>query len=234
PRMKAAWYEKTGNAREGLRVGELPDPEPGPGEVLVRVHFSGVNPSDVKSRAGLRGGMAFPRVIPHSDGAGVIEAAGRAVDPGHVGERAWLWNGQWSRAYGTAAERIALPAAQAVPLPAEVGFTAGACLGIPALTAHRSVFADGPVAGQTVLVTGGAGTVGHYAIELAKFGHANVIATVSGPEKARAARTAGADHVLDYRREDVAARVLEITGGAGVDRIVEVEFGGNLATSSAI
>jgi NADPH2:quinone reductase len=231
--MKAAFYERNGPADEVLRVGDLPIPAPGPGEVLVRVKASGVNPSDVKSRAGLRAKMAYPRVVPHSDGAGVIEAIGTGVDPARVGERVWLWNGQWQRPFGTAAEYIALPGAQAPHLPDGVPYEAGACLGIPAMTAHRCVFADGPVAGQTVLVTGGAGAVGHYAIQLARWGGAKVITTVSGPDKAAHARAAGADRIVNYRNENVVDAVKDFTHGQGADRAIEVEFGGNLETTLA-
>ena len=231
--MKAAFYDRNGPADEVLRVAELPMPAPGPGEVLVRVKASGVNPSDVKSRAGLRAKMSWPRVIPHSDGAGVIEAIGAGVDPARVGERVWLWNGQWQRPFGTAAEYIALPSYQAPHLPDGVPYEAGACLGIPAMTAHRCVFADGPVAGQTILVTGGAGAVGHYAIQLARWGGARVIATVSGADKAAHAKAAGANLVLNYRSDDVAAAVKDFTKGQGADRAVEVEFGGNLQATLA-
>jgi NADPH:quinone reductase len=231
--MKAAWYDRNGPAREVLQVGALPEPAPGPGEVLVRVHVSGVNPSDVKSRAGARGGMAFPRIVPHSDGAGVIEAVGPGVDKARIGERVWLWNGQWRRPVGTAAERIAVPAAQAVRLPDGVDFEAGACMGIPAMTAEACLFSDGPLDGKTVLVTGGAGAVGHYAIQLAKWGGARVIATAGRAETVAACRDAGADLVIDYKRERVAERLRDATGGAGIDRVVEVEFGGNLETSLA-
>ena len=229
--MKAAFYERNGPADEVLQVGDVQMPAAGPGEVLVRVKTSGVNPSDVKSRAGLRAKMSYPRVIPHSDGAGVIEAIGAGVDPARVGERVWLWNGQWQRPFGTAAEYIALPAFQAPHLPDAVPYEAGACLGIPAMTAHRCVFADGSVAGQTILVTGGAGAVGHYAIQLARWGGAKVIATVSGAEKAAHAQAAGADYVVNYKSEDVAQAVKDVTKGEGADRVIEVEFGGNLQTT---
>ena len=231
--MKAAFYDRNGAAEDVLQVGDLPKPAPSTGEVLVRLHASGVNPSDVKSRAGLRAKMAWPRVVPQSDGAGVIEAVGEGVDPGRVGERVWIWNGQWQRPMGTAAEYIAVPNIQAPHLPDNTPFEAGACLGIPAMTAHRCVFADGPVAGQKILVTGGAGAVGHYAIQLARWGGAKVIVTISGADKAAHAKAAGADRVVNYKQEDVAAAVKDFTQGAGVDRIVEVEFGGNLATSLA-
>lgn len=231
--MRAAWYERKGPAREVLEVGEMPTPEPGPGEARVRLEASGVNPADVKLRSGANSyGWEFPRVIPNSDGAGVVDAVGEGVQPGWVGRRVWLYNGQrLGRAYGTAAEWIALDARLVTDLPDDVSFAEGACLGIPCMTAHFTVFADGPVTGRTVLVTGGAGAVGHYAIQLAKWGGATVIATVSGSEKGSHARAAGADHVINYREEDVAGRVLDLTGAAGVDRVVEVDFGGNLETS---
>ena len=227
--MRAAWYERYGPARDVLSVGDLPDPEPGPGDVLVRVRASGVNPSDWKARTGSRGPeMPFPYVVPHSDGAGDVIAVGVGVDPSRVGERVWLYEGQWRRQHGTAAERIALPAEHAVPLAESVAYEEGACIGIPAMTAHRCLFASGPVEGMRVLVTGGAGAVGHYAIQLAKWAGAEVIATVSSGAKAERALASGADHAVNYRTEDVADRVLALTGGRGADRIVEVDFGGNL------
>jgi NADPH:quinone reductase len=225
--MRAAWYERTGPAHEVLQVGEMPDPEPGPGEIRVRIHASGVNPSDWKTRSGSRP-MAGPRVIPHSDGAGVIDRVGSGVPNDRVGERVWVWNAQWKRPFGTAAEFVVLPAEQAVRLPETTSFDEGACLGIPALTAHRAVTIDGSVEGQTVLVAGGAGAVGHYAIQFAKLlGAAQILSTVSSPEKAEHARTAGADAVINYRTEPVAERVLELTNGRGVDRVVEVDIAGN-------
>lgn len=233
--MRAARYERVGPAREVLSIVELPTPEPGPGEVRVKVAFSGINPSDVKSRGGLTGrAPPFPSVIPHSDGAGVIDAVGPGVPGARVGERVWTWNAAWGRPDGTAAEYVVLPSAQAVRLPDGVELAAGACLGIPALTALYALQVDGGVAGQRVLVTGGAGAVGHYAVQFARLsGARQVLATVSGPEKARLAREAGADEVLNYRTEDVPARVRELTGGVGVDRIVEVDLGANLAQDIA-
>ncbi|MBL6454006.1 NADPH:quinone reductase [Belnapia sp. T6] len=223
--MRAVWYDRQGPAGEVLTYGELPTPSPGPGEVLVRLATSGVNPSDWKSRSGRGRPMTFPRVIPHSDGAGHIEAVGEGVPRQRIGQRVWTWNGQWKRPFGTAAEYIALPSEQAVPLPENVGFAEGACLGIPALTALHAVLTDGGVTGQRVLVTGGAGAVGHYAIQFARLlGAAQVIATVSGEAKAAHAMTAGADQTVNYRSEDVADRVLALTGGAGVDRVVEVDL----------
>src|SRR5918992_6064792 len=228
--MLAAWYERGGPAREVLTVGEMDDPRPGPGEVLVRLRASGINPGEIKKRADWMGfGIGFPRVIPHSDGAGTIEEVGEGVSPSRTGERVWVWGAQSGRPFGTAAEYVALPSEQAVGLPEGVGFEVGATLGIPARTAHRCVFADGPVSGEVVLVAGGAGTVGGFAVSFAKWGGAEVIATVGSEEQAEAALEAGADHALNYRTDDVATRVGEITGGLGVDHIVEVAFGRNLA-----
>lgn len=232
--MRAAFYETIGAASEVLQLGERPTPQPGPGEVRIRIQTSGVNPSDVKSRAGARGALLFPYVIPHSDGAGLIDSVGSGVDPGRVGERVWTWNAAWRRPFGTCAEFVCLPTAQAVVLPATTSFDAGACLGIPAMTACHATLGDRPLTGQTVLVTGGAGAVGHYAIQFAKWSGARVITTVSGAAKAAQARSAGADHVLNYREQDVAAAIKDLTGGPGVDRIVEVEFGGNLAVSQQV
>ena len=229
--MRAAWYEKNGPAAEVLKVGELPDPMAGPGEVRVRLYASGVNPSDVKARAGSRP-IRWPRLVPDSDGAGVIDQAGAGVDPRRVGERVWVFNGQWDRPLGTSAQYIALPAPLAVPLPAAISFEHGACLGIPVMTAHRCLFADGPVAGKTVLVTGGAGVVAHYAIQLAKWAGATVVTTVSSEAKAAHARAAGADIVIDYRREDVVERIRATVGG--VDRVVDVDFGRNLPVTSKV
>jgi len=228
--MRAAWYERNGPAAEVLKLGELPVPEPGPGEVRVRVVTSGLNPTDVKARAGSRP-MGYPRVVPHQDGAGVIDKVGSGVPASRVGERVWLYIVQWQRPWGTAAEFTVVPAPLAVTLPANTSFAEGACLGIPAVTAHRCLFADGPLAGQTVLVTGGAGAVGHYAVQLAKWAGARVIATVSSPEKAALAAAGGADHTVNYRTSDAATEILALTGGAGVDRIVDVDFGANLPVS---
>jgi NADPH2:quinone reductase len=222
--MHAAWYEKNGLAADVMKVGDLPDVEPAAGEVRVRLHASAVNPSDVKARGGSRP-IRWPKLIPNSDGAGVIDKVGAGVNR-TVGERVWVFNGQWDRAYGTSAQMIALPAALAVPLADHVSFEQGACLGIPAMTAHRALFADGPINGKTVLVTGGAGVVGHYAIQLAKWAGARVVTTVSSDAKAAHARAAGADVVINYRSEDVAARIKAEC--SGVDRIVEVDFGKNL------
>jgi NADPH2:quinone reductase len=230
--MKAAFYERVGPAAEVLQVGELPRPEPAPGEVRVRVQWSGVNPSDVKSRMGLRSGMPFPRVIPHSDGMGVIDAVGEGVPARRVGERVWLWNAAWGRPHGTACEWVCLASAQAVPLPDAVSDEAGACLGIPALTALHSVLMDGGVAGKTVLVAGGAGAVGHYAVQMAsQLGAARVLTTVSTPEKEALARAAGADEVIRYKSEPLVERVKALTAGRGVDRIIELDMAVNGASN---
>jgi NADPH:quinone reductase len=233
--MRAAWYERNGPADEVLVVGEMPAPEPGPGEVRVRVAAAGVNPADVKYRDGGGGRtMKGRRVIPGDDGAGTIDRVGAGVAVDRVGERVWVHSANQDSPYGTNAQFVVVPAAQAIPLPAGVSFEAGACLGVPALTAHRCVFADGPIDGLTVLVTGGAGAVGHYAIEMARHGGATVIATASSPRKQRAARDAGADHVIDYRQSDAATRILELTRARGVDRVIDVAFGANLPLTAAV
>lgn len=233
--VKAAWYERKGAAADVLVVGETARPSPAAGEVLVRVRASGVNPSDTKGRGGARGNLAmpFPRIVPHQDGAGVVEAVGDGVPASRIGERVWLYEAQYGRPFGTAAEYVALPADRAVPLPDGVSFAEGASLGVPAMTAHRCLFADGPVEGLTVLVTGGGGAVGFYAIQFARRGGAKVIATVGSEAQAEIARAAGADLVLDRHRADVAAEAAAFAGArsGGVDRIVEVAFGANLATS---
>ena len=228
--MIAAYYTRQGPAADVLELGELPTPRPGAGEVRVRVAWSGVNPSDVKSRGGTTGApLPFPRIVPHSDGAGVIDAVGDGVPAARVGERVWTWNAAWRRPDGTAAEWVVLPAEQAVRLPDGVDLAVGACLGIPALTAWHAVHADGGVAGKRVLVAGGAGAVGHYAVQLARLaGARRVIATVSGPEKGALARAAGADVVINYRDEDAAARIRTESDG-GVERIIEVDLAANLA-----
>lgn len=219
--MKAAWYERNGPARDVLIVGDLPDPKPGPGEVLVKLHVSGVNPSDVKSRAGRP--LTGAKIVPHSDGAGVIVAVGESVPQARLGERVWLWNGQWKRAFGTAAELIALPQAQAVPLPETIDFAVGACLGIPGLTAMHAVNLHGDVAGKTLLVTGGASAVGHYVTQIAARRGARVIATASAA-RADHALSAGADAVIDYKEENVARRVLDLTRGKGADGVIDMDF----------
>lgn len=219
--MKAGWYEKNGEAKDVLVVGEMDTPKPAAGEVLVRLMASGVNPSDVKSRRGRP--LIAPRIIPHSDGAGIIEAVGDGVDRARIGERVWTWNGQWKRPFGTAAQFIALPAAQAVRLPDGIDFDAGACMGIPGLTALHAVKLHGDIAGKTLLVTGAAAAVGHYAVQMAKAAGARVIGTAS-PARRDHALDAGCDAVIDYRSEDVAGRVKELTGGRGADGIIDMDF----------
>jgi NADPH2:quinone reductase len=219
--MKAAWYERNGAARDVLVVGEMPTPEPGPGEVRVRLHVSGANPSDVKSR--MRRPLATPRIVPHSDGAGFVDAVGDGVPARRVGERVWLWNGQWKRALGTAAEYIVVPGAQAVALDDNTGFDAGACMGIPGLTAVQAVRLAEPCNGRTILVTGAAAAVGHYVTQIATLRGARVIGTAS-EARAGHARAAGAAEIIDYKSEDVAARVKELTGGRGADAIIDMDF----------
>jgi NADPH:quinone reductase len=225
--MRAAYYERNGTARDVLHVGEVDTPKPGPGEVRVKLKTTGVNPSDVKSREGRTRKIAYPRVIPHSDGAGEIDMVGSGVPASRVGERVWVWNGQWKRPFGTCAEYVVLPAAMAVPLPAHVNFEAGACLGIPAMTAVHAVAVAQANAASTLLISGGAGGVGHYAIQFAKARGAVVIATVSSDAKAKLARTAGADHTIDYKTENVGEKVKDLTDGAGVDAVIEMDLAAN-------
>jgi NADPH2:quinone reductase len=223
--MLAGWYDRNGTAGEVLRVGERPDPHPGPGEVRVRVFVSAVNPSDVKARAGSRK-VIPPYVIPNSDAGGIIDAVGEGVDRSRIGERVWTYNGQWQRPFGTSAQLIALPSALAVPLPEALNFEQAACLGIPCMTAHRCLFAEGPIRGKVVLITGGAGVVAHYAIQLAKWGGATVVSTASSEAKAEHARRAGADCIINYRSENVVQRIRTLFGA--VDQVVDVDFGENL------
>jgi NADPH2:quinone reductase len=225
--MRAAFYEKNGPAREVLRVADIETPEPAPGEVRVKLSTTGVNPSDVKAREGRTRKIAWPRVVPHSDGAGVIDMVGDGVPQTRVGERVWIWNAQWKRAFGTCAEYVVLPAALAVPLPDAIEFAAGACLGIPAMTAYHAIATADAWAGSTLLVSGGAGGVGHYAIQFAKARGAVVIATVSSDAKAKLAREAGADHAIDYKRDNVGAAVMDLTDKAGVDAVIEMDIAAN-------
>jgi NADPH2:quinone reductase len=232
--MRAVWYDRQGPAREVLVCGELPTPEPGNYEVCVRLEAAGVNPSDTYRRRGPAPAMEYPRVVTCSDGAGVVDRVGPMVSDSWVGKRVWLYNGQRNgRWMGTAAEAIALNADLVTELPPNVSFAEGATLGVPCMTAHYCVFVGGSVQGRTVLVTGAAGAVGHYAVQLAKWAGAKVIATVSSDAKAERARAGGADAVINYRQEDVAAHVRELTDGAGVDHVVDVDFGGNLAATTA-
>src|ERR1022692_44669 len=194
--MRAALYDRNGPAGEVLRVEQIERPEPGPGEVRVKMQFSGINPTDWKSRAGVTPRPIDGFQIPHHDGSGVIDKVGEGVDPARHGERVWLWLTASGRRWGTAAEWAVLPERQAARLPDDISAELGASLGVPAMTAHRCLFADGPLDGQTVLVAGGAGAGGHFAIELARYAGARVITTVSGPQKAELAARAGADHVI--------------------------------------
>jgi NADPH2:quinone reductase len=230
--MIAALYRNTGPAAEVLQVEEVERPQPAPGEVLVRVRASGVNPTDYKSRAGLTPRPIDGFQVPHMDGAGIIEGVGAGVNPGRVGERVWLWFASAGRRWGTAAEWTVVPDRQAMPLPDGASFDLGACLGVPAMTAHYCLFSDGPVKGQTVLVAGGAGAVGHFAIELAKRAGARVITTVSSAEKAALAEKAGADLVVNYRAADAAQEIRAFA--PGVDRVIEVALGANLTLDLAV
>lgn len=230
--MKAALYRTTGPARDVLRVEEVTRPEPGPGEVLVRVRASGVNPTDFKTRSGATGRPLEEFQVPNQDGAGVIEAVGDGVDAARVGERVWVWLAAFGRRWGTAAEYTVVPTRQAVPLPDGASFELGASLGVPAMTAYRALFADGPVEGKNVLVAGGAGAVGHYAIELAKRAGARVVTTVSSPEKGELAAKAGADLVVNYRDKDAIDQVKAFA--PVVERVVEVALGANLELDLAV
>ena len=228
--MRAVWYDRQGPANEVIVTGELPTPEPGIGQLRVRLQASGVNPSDTYRRRGAVP-AEYPKVIPNSDGAGVVDKVGDGVAAGWVGKRVWLYNGQRNgRWMGTAAEYIALDADLVTELPNHVSFAEGATLGIPGMTAHGCVFAAGSVQGKRLLITGGAGAVGHYAVQLAAWAGAEVIATVSSADKAQRATAGGAEHVVNYRTEDVATRVADITRGAGVDHVVDVDLGGNLGS----
>lgn len=230
--MIAALYRENGPAADVLQVEEVERPQPGPGEVLVRVRASGVNPTDYKSRGGMTPRPIKGFQVPNMDGAGIIEGVGSGVDPARVGERVWLWFASAGRRWGTAAEWTVIPERQAVPLPDGASFDLGASLGVPAMTAHYCLFSDGPVRGQTVLVAGGAGAVGHFAIELAKRAGARVITTVSSPEKAALAEKAGADLVVNYRSGGAAEQIRAFA--PSVDRVIEVALGANLSLDLAV
>ena len=220
--MRAAWYTNNGEARDVMTVGDLPTPAPGAGEVQVKLMTSGVNPSDVKSRRARP--VTDPLIVPHSDGAGVIEAVGAGVQTLVPGDRVWVWNGQWQRPLGTAATAIVLPQAQAVALPDNTDFAAGACLGIPAMTAWHAVSLLGDIRGKSVLIIGAGSAVGHYAAQMAVLAGAQVIGTVGSPEKARHAGAAGVTAIIDYKTEAVAVRVRELTAGHGVDAVIDMDF----------
>ncbi|MBE9013302.1 NADPH:quinone reductase [Pseudanabaenaceae cyanobacterium LEGE 13415] len=233
--MRAAWYEQLGEAKTVLSIGDFDPPELEAGQVRVKVFASGINPSDVKQRSGWGGlSLRFPRVIPHNDGAGIIVEVGEGVSPDRVGERVWIYEATLPKGLGTAAEFVAVSSENAITLPHSVSFAEGACLGVPAMTAHHCLFKDGSIAGQTILVTGGAGAVGAYAIQLAKWGKATVITTVSSEKKTEIAKSIGADHIINYKTEDVSAVIKRITNGKGIDRVIEVDFAANLETNLKI
>lgn len=233
--MKAIWYEQSGAASEVLHYGDIETPEPGMGEVRIKVHASGVNPSDTKFRSGWMGlKQPYPRTIPHNDGAGVIDAVGEGVAANRIGERVWIYEAQRGRAFGTAAEYVVVPERNVVTMPENLDFAEAASLGVPAMTAHFLVFSDGAIANKTILIHGGAGTVGLYAIQLAKWGGATVITTVSSDEKAAVAKEMGADHIINYRTEDVKQRVIELTHKQRVDRIVDVALAANMALNASL
>lgn len=229
--MKAVWYSENGPARQVLTHGTLPTPEAGPGEVRVRLITSGVNPSDVKSRRARP--LDAPCIVPHSDGAGWIDQVGAGVDPARLGQRVWTWNAQWQRPMGTCAEYVVLPQAQAVTLPEGTDFAAGACLGIPALTAIAAVnWAErlaGDLRGQRVLVVGAASSVGHYITQLVHRAGARVLGTVGSPERAAHARAAGMEDAIFYKQESVPERVRELTQGQGVDVVIDMDFSSTAA-----
>ncbi|WOI35178.1 NADPH:quinone reductase [Tritonibacter scottomollicae] len=232
--MKAVFNTARGTARDTLALKEVDLPSPGAGEVLVAMRASGVNPSDVKLRSGAQGPMIDDQVLVHNDGAGVIEAVGKGVGPARVGQRVWMYNinrsadGLGQGPLGTATQYAIIPAHLAVELPEEASFEAGACLGVPAMTAHRALMWAGPVAGRTVLVTGGAGAVGHSAIQIAKAKGARVIATVSNDIKAEIAREAGADEVLNYKATPLLDQLLDLVGNGGIDHVVDVDIAAHM------
>lgn len=231
--MRAAWYEKQGPARDVLTVGEMPDPIPGPGEVRIRIATSGINPGDVKKRSDTFGlGMAYPRVIPHSDGAGQIDKVGAGISSDWIGRRVWCFGAQSYRPFGTAAEFTVVPMEKVAPLPDSVSMEQGACLGIPGITAHHAVHVAGSVKGRTVLVQGAAGSVGVCAVQLAHFAGAFVIGTVRSVADESTAKSAGADHVFLSDRE-LATRVKSVAP-EGIDHIVEVAFGANIDTDTEL
>ena len=220
--MKAVWYERNGGAKEVLVFGDQPTPQPADNEVRVKLFASGVNPSDVKSR--LARPLQEPFIVPHSDGAGIIDAIGQGVDPARMGERVWVWNAQWQRPMGTSAQYVCLPSEQAAHLPDGTSFQEGACMGIPGLTALQAVRIAGDVTKQTVLVTGASSAVGHYVTQMLKRLGAKVIGTVGSAAKAAHAKEAGADNCLFYKTDDVVAQVKDLTHGTGVDTIIDMDF----------
>jgi NADPH2:quinone reductase len=220
--MKAAWYESNGEAKDVMRVGERPTPQAGVGEVRVKLHSSGVNPSDVKSRRARP--LGGPYIIPHSDGAGVIDQVGSGVAASRMGERVWTWNAQWQRPDGTAAEYIVLPSAQAAHLPDSTSFEAGACMGVPGLTALQAVRLAGDVKGKQVVVTGASSAVGHYITQILSHAGATVLGTVGNEAKAAHAKAAGAAHTLFYKNGQTVDEVKALTQGQGVDVVIDMDF----------
>ena len=232
--MLASWYDEQGPAADVLHVGELPDPRPGPGEVRVRVTVSGVNPGDTKKRRGWLGSsMPYPRVIPHSDAAGVVDAVGEGADTSRVGQRVWVYGAQSYRPFGTAAQYVVVPGRLAVPLPDHLSDELGACLGIPGITAHRTVFADGPVDGTTVLVNGVLGGVGSLAAQLAHWGGATVLGTVRSSSDLARVDPAVVAHAVALDQEDPAAAI-RAHAPLGVERIIEVSLSDNADLDSAV
>lgn len=232
--MKAAYYEDLGEADRCLKIGSFPILDPKADEVLVRIYASGINLSDTKIRAGSRGKMAYPLIIPHNDGAGVIGKVGVNIPKEFIGRMVWLYTSCWKRQFGTASVYITVPINLAVSLPDGINFTEAACLGVPAITAYAALTAFGPINSKYVLITGGAGSVGNYAIQMAKNMGAKAITTVSNKEKARIAELAGADLIINYIEENVVDEVREFTNNHGIDHIVEVELGGNLPITKEI
>ena len=231
--MLAGFYSKVGSAKEVLQVEEIQIPQLTKGQVLVRLFNSGVNPSDYKMRLGSRP-LTGPFQVPGSDGAGIIEQVGDGVSKERIGQRVWVFNAAFHRQYGTSAQFTIVEDWMAQDLPANLSYAQGSCLGIPVMTAYRCLFSDGPIQGKTIYIVGGAGVVAHYAIQLAKWGGAKVITSVSSEEKAAAARAAGADEIIYYRQQNVVDQILQITHQEGVDRIVEVDFGKNIKTCHQI
>ncbi len=233
--MRAAWYDRPGPAGDVFVIGDMPRPCPEAGEVLVHIKASGINPSDYKHRGNFAGNGIATRMVPHSDGAGIIEQVGADVPKSWLGKRVWLWNAVFRHGYappgpreaGTAAEYVALPLQNVAVLPNNVSFEIGACLGVPGFTAYAAVYADGDPRGKTIFIQGGAGAVGELAVQLASSAGATVVATVSSAQKAERARTSGAHYVIDYREQDV-VKVMSDIFPSGVDQIIEVDFSANI------
>jgi NADPH2:quinone reductase len=231
--MLAGLYFQFGEARDVLQVNTIEAPEPLKGQVKVKLLTSGVNPSDYKMRFGARP-LTGPFQIPGSDGAGIIEGIGEGVSPERLGQRVWVFNAAYHRSFGTSAQYTVVENWMAQELPKQLNYSQGACLGIPVMTAYRCLFSDGPIEGKTIYIVGGAGVVAHYAIQLAKWGGAKVITSVSSQEKGAVAKQAGADEIIHYREQDVVTEILRMTNQEGVDRIIEVDFGANLAKTAQI